>query len=159
MTTKALKRNHDLKQVGHLYSFEAPFGETLCTYCGEFATTLDHVMPVAAAAKLYDVIMADRVRYRYGLKIVPCCHDCNVRLNGRFFSCISDKRQALAKLLFKKHRRLLGTYDWQEDELARMGRMLHDFIESRDSKRKVIADRIRFARTGGQIWQRRFNGH
>lgn len=159
MTGFGIKRNSDLKQVGHLYAFEAPFGETICTYCGEFATTLDHVMPVSAAAKLYDVIMADRVRYRYGLKLVPCCGDCNHRLGGRFFTCISDKRLGLAKLLWKKHRRLLGTYDWQEDELARMGRMLHSYIESRDNKRQVIEDRIRFARTGGQVWQRRFNGH
>ncbi len=159
MTMKALERSHALKQVGHLYAFEAPFGETICTYCGEFATTLDHVMPVSAAAKLYDVIMADRSRYRYGLKIVPCCHDCNHRLGGRFFTCIGDKRQALAKLLWKKHRRLLGTYDWDEDDLARMGRMLHDFIESRDSKRRVIEDRVRFARSNGKVWQRRFNDH
>ncbi len=150
MTGFSPKRSQALKQVGHLYEFEAPFGETICSYCGEFATTLDHVLPVSAAAKLYDVIIADRARYRYGLKVVPCCHDCNTRLCNRFFTCIRDKRKALARLLHKKHRRLLGTYDWQEDELGHMGRMLHDFIESRDSKRRVIEDRIRFARNDGK---------
>jgi hypothetical protein len=145
-----LQRGLDIKRVGHLYTFDAPFGETICTYCGEFATTLDHVLPVSAAVSLYDVIMGDRARYRHGLKIVPCCRDCNSRLGGRFFTCISDKRAALARLLRRRHSRLLGAYDWQNDELADMGHMLQVYISSKDSKRKTIEDRIRFARSGGR---------
>lgn len=144
-------RSADIKIAGHLYVFEAPFGETICTYCGECATVLDHVMPISAAAALHDVIVSDRPRFRHGLKIVPCCADCNTRLGHRVFTCISAKREALAKLLYKRHKRLLGTYDWQEVELASMGRMLHTYIEARDSRRRVVEDRIRFARNNGRV--------
>jgi hypothetical protein len=151
MARYSSNRRADLKQVGHLYKFEAPFGETICAYCGEFATTLDHVLPVSAAVKLLDMICADRSRYRHCLMVVPCCSDCNTRLTNRFFTNITDKRQCLARLLWKKHYRLLGAYDWDQEELDEMGRMLHDYIESRDSKRKVIEDRIRFARSNGNV--------
>lgn len=144
-------RYSDLKQVSHLYTFDAPFGETICTYCGECATTLDHVLPISAAAALHDVIVSDRPRFRHSLKIVPCCADCNSRLGHRVFTCVSAKREALAKLLYKRHKRLLGSYDWQEIELARMGRMLHAYIEAQDSRRKIIEDRIRFARNNGNV--------
>lgn len=151
MSKAACQRRLDLKHVGCLYTFDAPVGETICTYCGENATTLDHVLPISAAVSLYDVIATDRARYRHGLKLVPCCRDCNTRLGGRFFTCVSDKRAALAKLLARKYGRLLGTYDWQDEDLTNMGRMLQTYIVHKDSKRKAVEDRIRFARTGGRI--------
>jgi hypothetical protein len=149
MTNHGPRRRADLKQVGHLYKFDACFGETICAYCGELATTLDHVMPVAAAAQLYDMIMADRARYRHALTIVPCCEDCNRRLGTRFFTCLSAKRAALAILLRRKHWRLLSICDWEEGEMKPMGRMLHTYIEGREAKRKVIEDRLLFASGGG----------
>lgn len=144
-------RSRDIAQAGHLYTFDEHFGGTVCCYCGEWATSLDHVMPISAAARLYEEIIRDRRSYQHGLKLVPCCADCNRRLANRFFTNVTDKRKALARLLRKKHKRMLGTYDWQEDELDEMGRMLHTYIESRDSKRKIVEDRIKFARSGGRL--------
>jgi hypothetical protein len=93
---------------------------------------------------LFDHIEQHSRRLRHGLLIVPTCRDCNVRLGGFIAYSIGEKREELKRRLRKKHRRLLGEYDWQPEELDELGYSLRTYIEEQERRRGWIMSRLHF---------------
>lgn len=102
------QRRLDLKLAGYRYRYEAPYGEDVCVYCGDPATTVDHVPPLSRAAALAD-IMGD-IR-KIDFVMYPACRDCNLRLATFAETALTKRRAELRCRLRKKYRRLLGQYD------------------------------------------------
>jgi len=138
------QRRCDLQRIGHLYRREAPYGVDVCTYCGDPATTLDHVMPISRLAAAGDMLATVIQKYPHALVIVPACRDCNCRLGGVVCRSISEKREILKKKLRIKHKRLLGSYDWDDEELSQLGHSLRTYIKAQEIKREWVLQRLRF---------------
>lgn len=137
-----LARKSAEKLAHHLYRYETPYGEGVCVYCGETATTLDHVPPLSYAASIMDILPNLPKRPRF--TIWPACRDCNCRLSGFLLSGLRERRREIRARLSRKYRRLLGEYDWSDEELARFGRNLRSAIEHMEHKRRRIVSRLRF---------------
>jgi len=120
---------------------ERPY--TLCTYCGDRATTLDHVVPYAFAGKLPP--NARKGGSDAG-KTVPACGDCNSWLGSRMFKTIAARKQAVADALPRRHAKLLATPIWTADELLEVSRSLRSLMFRTAEKRVEIERRIQWAR-------------
>lgn len=82
-----------------------------CTYCGEPADSLDHVIPQS---------MSDNRRYDKKV-CVPCCRDCNSTLGAVPFTTVGTRAAYLNGKYKTRFKRVLDYPDWDEDELAEMG--------------------------------------
>lgn len=132
------------KLAHHLYEHEDPYGHDVCVYCGDTATTRDHVPPISQAATMVDLWAAQGRRPQ--LRLLPACRDCNSRLRGFLSADIAERRAELKRRLKAKHWRLLGNYDWSDEELSELGRNLRSAIEYMEAKRRWLMDRLSFPR-------------
>lgn len=63
-----------------------------CQYCGEWAGSLDHIIPVAYGGKNDDA------------NLVACCKRCNSRLSTKVFDSLQAKREYIASVIHHSHR-------------------------------------------------------
>lgn len=142
----ANQRAHDIARVGHLYRYVEPYGPDVCVYCGDPATSIDHVTNVSHVVTLLDTMEHFKDKLRHGLVTVPCCSDCNMRLANFVAYNITSKREELKKRLRKKYQKVLGAYDWQPEEIAEHGPSLQVYLANYETKRDWIWARIQFPR-------------
>lgn len=147
-TDQTIQRQSDLKLANHFYDWHAPYGDTVCVYCGEYATSQDHVAPISYVAALGDAMEHMRPMLRHSLLIVPACRDCNNRLASYVGRSLTEKRAELKRRLRRKYRRLLESYDWQDEEIAELGRNLQSWIRNQEARRIVILRRLSFPERG-----------
>ena len=139
-----LQRQYDLKRVNHLYSDHMPYGPDVCVYCGDPANSIDHVAPISYVASLQHDWERHRLKLRHSLYRVPACKDCNTRLSAFVGTCITEKRAELKRRLRRRYARLLGEYDWHDDDLAELGYTLSTTIKSQERLRERILARLSF---------------
>lgn len=116
-----------------------------CTYCGECATTRDHVIPVS-----YNTV--EKRLSRFGTDLggtVPCCHECNSLLGNRFYHTVKDRRDYIHKTLSMRYQKLLKGAVWSPKELAEVGPELRSNILAAERAREVVRDRLRFSSSAG----------
>lgn len=149
-------RSYDLKRYNHLYLYEEPFGAGVCVYCGDSATTVDHIIPLSYIASLGDVLPENRRSLQRGLKTVPACRDCNNRLHSFVGFSITEKRKELRRRLRTRFAKLIGEYDWEDSELEKMGHSLSSYIRSQEMRRRHLLARLHFPDSSepprGQSW-------
>jgi hypothetical protein len=109
------------------YRHEYPCGPDVCVYCGDPATTDDHVLPISYLARLGDPDL-DHPAIRPGLIVVPACWPCNALLKDHVATTVEQKRAELKARLRRKYKRLLGTTEWGQDELDELGPALRRWI-------------------------------
>lgn len=102
-----------------------------CVYCGDPATTQDHVMPISITARTEFWRPAVRAELAGGLWLVPCCNECNVLAGATPFRSILAKRAFVKAAIKKKYAKYSRGVLWEEDELAELGhtlrtKVLHD---------------------------------
>lgn len=68
----------------HLYT--KCIGDTKCVYCGDIATGVDHIIPIAFVAANYDFFKDKQ------LILATCCRRCNSLLHDRVFKSFEEKR-------------------------------------------------------------------
>jgi len=64
-----------------------------CVYCGEPATTKDHILALSKFTLVYPE----------GLYIVPCCFQCNAFAGGRLFHNIREKQEFIKARIRKRY--------------------------------------------------------
>lgn len=112
----------------------------LCTYCGDPANTLDHVIPRA-----YLSVKKRSVRSgREPGETVPACIDCNNRLGSRIFPTIRHRQAFIAEELSKAVAK--ETPAWTSDEIEEMGPSLRSMVAAGWSKASSTQRRLAFAR-------------
>lgn len=98
-----------------------------CVYCGDPATTRDHFIPVSVVAMLADSNPVPQ----YAKVTLPCCSHCNSVAEAKVFKTVGAKRRYIQNRLAKKHRKLLNSPPWSDDEINQLGRTL---------RTKILAD-------------------
>src|SRR5262245_2617575 len=114
----------------------------LCTYCGETATALDHVIPRIYAEMTYS-INSDRglLLKNFGKK-VPACTECNSLLGAAPLLSVSARRAEVHRRLRVKYKNLLASPTWTDEEIEMLGPTLRSHVASCQEKRARIVARL-----------------
>lgn len=87
-----------------------------CSYCGDVADTVDHVIPLS-----WNRVGARTNSGANGsTSVTPACRDCNINLSNVPIHSISGRRAYLAKKLAAKLKRIRKVM-WTADELDELG--------------------------------------
>lgn len=104
----------------------------LCTYCGWDAESVDHLMPrtwTGEAARQF-------------VTTVPACKDCNSRIGDQYAPTVAMRKSIAYESLERKHRKLLATRSWADDELEEFGTRLRHELEAREALRRIVKYRL-----------------
>ena len=107
----------------------------ICAYCGEFADTFDHVIPVSHKYVNRKLEVGNK-------EAVPCCRECNETLSNVFLHTISSRSDYLIKRYKKKYKKVLNTPNWESDELEEMGANMVRSILARMDMRDIVQERL-----------------
>lgn len=102
---------------------------SLCAYCGEGATEIEHVV-----ARMH----------RQPTWTVPACVECNSLAGGKLFYTFVEKRDYVHSRLRKKYRALLRTHEFDRQELNEMGPGLRGLLHSALDARSIVEQRLGF---------------
>ena len=114
---------------------------TPCAYCGDPATSEDHVYPISALTKLGPI--AHRVPHEL-LRIVPACMECNLLGGKNVFQSFEDKRLFIKYKLMKRYHHVVDSPRWSDAEIAQLRGRLHDWIANGENLREIVFERWRF---------------
>lgn len=103
-----------------------------CTYCGDHAQSLDHVIPKT----FEDTCSFART------KVVPCCHECNSLLGDAFVHCVGGRADYVRALITERHNKVLSMPDWDTDELEDMSDRMRASIMCAMRHKKAIQARL-----------------
>tara|TARA_R110000744_G_C18889873_1_gene507793 strand:- start:22 stop:447 length:426 start_codon:yes stop_codon:yes gene_type:complete len=108
------------------------FSRYSCTYCGDSAEDLDHVIPHSYASS------TGKRSYKK-TKVVPCCRRCNSLLGNKHYFVIWERAAYLFNTYKRKGNKLLSLPEWTEEELEDMGdNFKKDIKKDRHLKEKLI---------------------
>ena len=118
------------------------FRRNFCTYCGERADSLDHVVPFSVSGNF-------RRSYKKTL-VVQCCRQCNSSLGNRGFDenfryTIASKAKYLLNRYKEKYKDYLDSDkgDFTEAEVKEFTGNLQKIIKEDKLKRDIIVSRIK----------------
>lgn len=116
-----------------------------CYYCGERASTIDHVVPQSMLNTLRlhgDPAIADILNQRQRIKTVPACRECNCLLGNRYFNTITERKTHLKKRLRQRYQRLLAMPPWSDSELATLSGRLRHFVMTAQVNKERLHQRL-----------------
>lgn len=87
---------------------------TPCVYCGEIATTVDHVPPQTCRDRFEQ---CGRV---YAPDLVPACRECNSMLRTDGWT-IMERKRLIKEKIRKRYAKYLAIPPWSEEELRDLG--------------------------------------
>lgn len=108
-----------------------------CTYCGMNAAHMDHVVP-----KVYSnsqSVSRDCC--------VPACAECNQLLRDFYYVTVAERAGWLAIAIARKHKKLLGSPDWREEDYECLEGRLLRHVKAQQFKKVTVRARISFAET------------
>jgi ribosomal protein S27AE len=103
---------------------------SLCAYCGEYASDVEHVIPKITALPTLTV---------------PACRECNILAGKRVFSCFEHKKEFIQDKLKTRYRKLLSLPEWDAEEIAEMGPGLRRYIEESQIFREQVKQRVEWS--------------
>ena len=114
-----------------------------CTYCGAPANGVDHIVPISYNGYKLKGKNGKRGNQSYDKKkTVPVCNDCNNLLNDYAIFSIHERAAYISQRLAIKHRKLLSTPDWSEDELSELDMTLRSKVVREQTRKTIINNRI-----------------
>ncbi len=102
-----------------------------CFYCGEIATSADHVVPMSWARVVFTKQW-----------LVPACGECNSILGNRELWDPEDRLGFVRKKLQKKYRKVLKAPVWDEEDLSELGPTLQAGVRGRQALREAVERRL-----------------
>lgn len=140
-TAAAKERKAALAVIGRRYVKFAPYGDNVCSYCGDPADTLDHCPPLMLAY-LRGTDWFDVRGLRFYL--FPACRECNSSLGQCRKLSLDDRRELLRKKYWRKYWRVVDAADWSEAEVDDLGPNLRSVLNDLPQKRAWVRRRMRF---------------
>jgi hypothetical protein len=115
-----------------------------CVYCGCAATELDHVFPVSIARKLDLGNKSLMRKLKRAFLLVPCCGDCNRTAGCHPFLGVKEKRTFIQSRLQERHKKILKSRIWDDDELEEITGNLRREIIKTMRNRLILEYRITY---------------
>lgn len=116
--------------------------DDLCMYCGDIATTRDHVPP----KKWLNLFSLHALHLTENKVVVPACRNCNCVLGAKPLFTIEERRAYMRTYLWRKHGKLLATPGWKEEEITQLGRNLQRYIRGELHRKQHVMRRIGMCR-------------
>lgn len=116
----------------------------ICTYCGDAAETLDHLIPVSFQTNERNLSGSARHRAALG-PTVPCCSDCNNMLGNKMVHTIHGRANVCARGMRRRFKKVLLSPRWDAEDLAELGPNLRSSVVAGEGMRKLVEARIWFA--------------
>ena len=116
----------------------------ICVYCGEQATTEDHIMPLYVAYMTGDIGIITKSKV-----LLPACQECNALAGTKIFNKFTERKKYIQLRIKQRNKKLLSTKGWTIDELSQLGNTLRQFIENSIHLQSNVKKRIQ--------WQNRDN--
>ena len=104
-----------------------------CVYCGDPATDRDHVIPSS---------YSQAIKTFGDTSWVWACRECNELLSNKMLVTVPIRAAYLADALKSRHKALLHTAKWTEEELSDLGPMLQQRIRAALIRKNRISARI-----------------
>ena len=108
----------------------------LCTYCGREGDEDEHVIPLSYLGER-------RLSKENGQWVVQSCRTCNQLGCDSIFFTIPDKAQFILSEYQRKYRKVLGTPNWSDDELADLSYELRTMIEGHITAKSILIEKIK----------------
>lgn len=106
-----------------------------CAYCGDFASSRDHVIPVSSGQSM-------TTRSTTRKNSVPCCSECNSYLGNRHYHTVGTRAAYLVDRIEKEYQKVLSMPPWTSDEISEMGYTLKVYIKASIVLKKATKERI-----------------
>ena len=107
----------------------------ICSYCGEYAETYDHVVPISYKHVSRRLEVGNR-------EAIPCCRECNSLLGNAFLHTVSYRAEYLIKKYKRRYSKIIKTPNWDMDELEDMGEGMRKSILARMDMRDILIERL-----------------
>lgn len=108
-----------------------------CVYCGDIATTRDHVIPVS-----FYPYRKRSSRYHRNDWTVPACHECNISLGDKLLITVPGRAVWLLVRYQTKWRKILSTPFWSTDDVATLSGRFHDRMAAYSSLQRFAYQRL-----------------
>jgi hypothetical protein len=105
-----------------------------CSYCGDYADTVDHCPPVLLKNEV-----PDSERF-----CVASCKHCNSMLGAKRLFTLLDRQMWVQLRLREKYKNELSVKVWSKEELAELGSGLRGRIKRAQAKTEKIRRRLSF---------------
>jgi hypothetical protein len=90
-----------------------------CEYCGEIATTIDHLPPKVVRNRL--MALGRFEQYLPFFRLIPACHECNVALGARVPFSFKGRKRYIKYWLKRRYGKYLRLPNWSDDDIAELG--------------------------------------
>lgn len=95
-----------------------------CWYCGEVATSRDHVIPHSTTGR-------NKRRYE-GVELIECCASCNSILGANLFDTLAERVAFLARRFRDKHKLNKPHVEWSEEDVAELQGNLRQYVKAKE---------------------------
>ena len=129
--------------------FQIPPETERCYYCGELATSVDHVIPrvMIDRLKATEDRWIKKVLYdKHKIKVVQSCHECNCVLGSKYFETLEKRKNYIKQRLRQRYKKILNIPNWEDWELAEMGPIMQIHINQGLKKKDRITARLGWIR-------------
>ena len=120
----------------------------ICTYCGDIADSLDHVVPHS-----YARLNASDKRYYAKKYCVPCCRECNNLLGNKLFHTVWQRAEYLEKKYKSRYKKILSLPEWDAEDIQEMGHNMRHVIEAGQKDKKETLRRIEHCANRAGLFQ------
>ncbi|HKU31185.1 MAG TPA: hypothetical protein VJQ60_11915 [Arthrobacter sp.] len=106
----------------------------VCVYCGEYADTRDHLLPVTYTG----------AAVRRHVLTVPACRQCNSLIGDAYAPSITERRAIAHNGLRRKYFKLLQSYDFTDEELEDFGHAMKSSVIRAGQEKQTLLRRLEF---------------
>lgn len=126
-TTIVVSEEENYKQESILIAKEVVSRNSiLCVYCGDIASTRDHIMPLSSFHADRDT--AKNIHNIRGWKTVPACESCNTFASMTITSSFSERKRVILERFKYKYRKEIKAKACNDDEIKELSGMLKKMV-------------------------------
>ena len=115
---------------------------TTCTYCGDTANSIDHV--IAVSYQTDNRSKSDKTKYG---PITPCCMNCNKKLFNKYFDTFDDRCNYISIY----YRKQITDEIWKKGEISQLDYYLRENIKRYNAERLFYTNRADWFKSSDYI--------
>lgn len=117
-----------------------------CYYCGEPATSVDHVIPRKALQMLRTLNDSTVTEEILGGRVllVPACRECNSALGATIDLSLLNRRRRAKEHIINKYFQYLNMPNWSDKEISEKGYSLRQLIIRGQDEKARATNRLRY---------------
>lgn len=115
----------------------------ICTYCGDIAQTVDHVIPVS----FFDgkIVRSASVKNK-GVRTYACS-DCNCMLSNKYFESFRERCKYVNQGIERRFKKVLNMPVWTDEEFKELGKNMRSRLAEKLNLKALVLERIRWQTT------------